>query len=287
MSDLINMDPALLTPAQCASAAEQRLLAVAFTLKTAQQLEKAMKAEKYTIPESLRKSLHTYSMLFLLSPHLSSFRGRVADAVINAMRELGFEGIPARHEIGNIDVVRAFINEKLTQDHYTIKKKLDGSVKPNSATANIGNLAHALCSKFNVPMTVELLARIALLRWSLGQHPDDEAEQFWLHVDHDIDEYRRSGGFKSPDTAGMNFRYLYDEDVKKYGDPTTTSVIIVPTSSITDNQYTIISKWAKTVNPPDDKKSNKRQRMDDGEDEVGGGGEPGSSGDGSNNGITE
>lgn len=44
------------------------------------------------------------------------------------MRELGFEGIPARHEIGNIDVVRAFINEKLTQDRYTIKKKVRSSV---------------------------------------------------------------------------------------------------------------------------------------------------------------
>ncbi|KAE9394550.1 hypothetical protein BT96DRAFT_998459 [Gymnopus androsaceus JB14] len=65
-----------------ASTAEQRLLAVAYTLKTAQQLEEAMKAERYTISDGLKKSLRTYAMLFIMSPHLSSFRGPVADTII-------------------------------------------------------------------------------------------------------------------------------------------------------------------------------------------------------------
>jgi len=68
--------------------------------------------------------------------------------------------------------------------------------------------------------------------------------------------------------SSRSFRYLYNEDVKKYGDPTTTSVVLVSTSAVTDNQHTVISKWAKTVEPPAEKKSNKRPRMDDGEDDA-------------------
>ncbi|KAE9393904.1 hypothetical protein BT96DRAFT_943560 [Gymnopus androsaceus JB14] len=119
-------------------------------------------------------------------------------------------------------------------------------------------------------MTVELLARVALLHWSLGQHPDAEAKLFWLSVDRDIDEYRGSSGFKNPDTVAMwlSFWYLYNKDVKKYGDPTTTSVVLVSTSAVTDNQHTVISKWAKTMEPPAEKKSNKCPCMDDGEDNA-------------------
>ena len=66
-----------------------------------------------------------------------------------------------------------------------------------------------------------------------------------------------------------SFQYLYHQDVAKYGDPTTTNIVLVSSPAITDNQYTVISKWAKTVEPPAEKKGNKRLRVDDGENDAG------------------
>ncbi|KAJ3711065.1 hypothetical protein C8R42DRAFT_648468 [Lentinula raphanica] len=100
-----------------ASAAEQWLLAVFYTLKTAEQLEKVTKAEKYTIPENLKSAMH----------------------------KIGHEGIPQSHEIGKLDIVHRALGNHLTQDRYNIKKRLDESLKSNSPTRNIALLACNIC----------------------------------------------------------------------------------------------------------------------------------------------
>ncbi|KAJ3965957.1 hypothetical protein EV361DRAFT_1037204 [Lentinula raphanica] len=260
-----------------ASPAEQRLLAVAYTLKTAQQLEKSMRSERIwgvslESPETgviflMKKTLRTYSMIFLTSPHLSSFRGPIADAIISALREIGFDNIPQAHEIAKLDIVRKVLNDHLTQDRYTIKKKLDASVKSESPTANIALLTRNICKKFGIAITIEIMSRIAFLRWSLRAHPDIEVEEFWIYVDRDLSEYRGAGGLKNPNVADMwqAFRFIYEEDVEMFGEPSVTDVQFVSAATLVGNQYTVVDRWARTVQPilnSADKGPNKRARTD-------------------------
>ncbi|KAH7875340.1 uncharacterized protein C8R40DRAFT_1069372 [Lentinula edodes] len=253
------------------SCAEQVILSAAFNLYNAQLLERLAKAEKYTISDGLKKILQNYSMVFLMNGHLSSYRGPIADALIGALREIGYEEIPRSHDIAKLNVIRRLCNEFLTQDRYNLKKKLDASVKPNALFANIALLAHTLCKKFNIPITIELLSRLAVLRWSLKQHPDANDEDFWPNVDNDIAQWRGPGGLKNPDNVAIwqMFKYIYENDTKEYGTPGSTDIIIISSSSLgNDNQRDIIDKWAKQVQPPSNTdKGRKRLRIDEDEPE--------------------
>ncbi|KAJ3870571.1 hypothetical protein F5051DRAFT_447483, partial [Lentinula edodes] len=253
------------------SRAEQVILSAAFNLYNAQLLERLAKAEKYTISDGLKKILRNYSMVFLMNGHLSSYRGPIADALIGALREIGYEEIPCSHDIAKLNVIRRLCNEFLTQDRYNLKKKLDASVKPNALFANIALLAHTLCKKFNIPITIELLSRLAVLRWSLKQHPDANDEDFWPNVDNDIAQWRGPGGLKNPDNVAIwqMFKYIYENDTKEYGTPGSTDIIIISSSSLgNDNQRDIIDKWAKQVQPPSNTdKGRKRLRIDEDEPE--------------------
>ncbi|KAJ3900466.1 hypothetical protein F5879DRAFT_1054104 [Lentinula edodes] len=260
------------------SRAEQVILSAAFNLYNAQLLERLAKAEKYTISDGLKKILRNYSMVFLMNGHLSSYRGPIADALIGALREIGYEEIPRSHDIAKLNVIRRLCNEFLTQDRYNLKKKLDASVKPNALFANIALLAHTLCKKFNIPITIELLSRLAVLCWSLKQHPDANDEDFWPNVDNDIAQWRGPGGLKNPDNVAIwqMFKYIYENDTKEYGTPGSTDIIIISSSSLgNDNQRDIIDKWAKQVQPPSNTdKGRKLLRIDEDEPEDEGEGSP-------------
>ncbi|KAF9070337.1 hypothetical protein BDP27DRAFT_1362629 [Rhodocollybia butyracea] len=195
---------------------ERMLILVMLSLNTAKLMEHNVKSEQYTISDGLKKTLRNYSMIFLLCAHLSSYRGPIADAIINALREIGHEEIPRAHEISKLDTVCRVVNDYLTQDRYNIKKKIKCSIKPDVPTQNIAILALKLVSKFNIPITVELLSHLAVLRWSLNDCPNVADEDFWLTADKNIAEWRGTGGLKNPNTLAMwrMFQYIYNEDTQ-------------------------------------------------------------------------
>ncbi|KDQ56514.1 hypothetical protein JAAARDRAFT_36008 [Jaapia argillacea MUCL 33604] len=85
----------------------------------------------YRIPSTLKKTIQDYSVAYILSPTVSSYRGADGpSAVLDAMRELNIAGLPPAKETGRCDVILAAIAKAQTDCRCSVKSKHTLSLKP-------------------------------------------------------------------------------------------------------------------------------------------------------------
>ncbi|THV01054.1 alpha/beta-hydrolase [Dendrothele bispora CBS 962.96] len=150
----------------CAASTEERqLMTAAWTLELLMKIDNATKTQSTTMSEKLQKDAREYAFLVLLSWKLSSYSGKVSDAVIQSMRDTGIRDVPPENETALLKELGTLISEKLTGDKCTIKKKIYDSLSPTSKHRNLALLTKAIIGQsHNVPLTVELYVRVAFLR---------------------------------------------------------------------------------------------------------------------------
>ncbi|THU88820.1 hypothetical protein K435DRAFT_781892, partial [Dendrothele bispora CBS 962.96] len=182
----------------CGLSLEERLLLhFVVGLKHAQILKKtANKSEDYKIPSALLTSLRSHAFMLLLSPKLVAYRGNIAKATVDAMREIGVSDIPAPHELGKLKIIQKAINDYLTDCRYQIKDKIAGDLKKKQKNrSNVATLTSKIIGEKSVTMTLALYRRISFLRFVAESYPEDfKGDGFWVKADTVIGEWREAAG---------------------------------------------------------------------------------------------
>ncbi|KAK7461416.1 hypothetical protein VKT23_008594 [Stygiomarasmius scandens] len=211
---------------------ERLLLDFIINLKQTQILWKTMnKSEEYKIPSALLTSLRSHAFMLLLSPRLVAYRGNIAKATIDAMREIGVSDIPAPHELGKLKIVQKAINDYLTDCRYQIKDKKNRS--------NVTILTSKIISEKSVSITLALYRRISFLRFVAKSYPEDfKGNGFWVKADTVIGEWQEAAEKDANKLLGF-FEFTYKEDCGNYGDPSQSGVVATPSAEIPAHQKVV------------------------------------------------
>ncbi|THU86068.1 hypothetical protein K435DRAFT_868668 [Dendrothele bispora CBS 962.96] len=242
---------------------ERLLLGFIVNLKHTQILKKTMnKSEDYRIPGALLTSLRSHAFMLLLSPRLVAYRGNIAKATVDAMRELGVSDIPAPHELGKLKIVQKGINDYLTDCRYQIKDKIAGDLKKKRKNrSNVATLTSKIIGEKSVTITLALYRRVSFLKTLKG-------DNFWVKADKVVGEWREAAGKDASKLLGF-FEFTYKEDCNNYGDPSQSGVIATPSAEIPAHQK-VIDEHAAKVKPPAPKASSKKRariEVDDSDEE--------------------
>ncbi|THU97831.1 hypothetical protein K435DRAFT_965259 [Dendrothele bispora CBS 962.96] len=217
----------------CAASSEERQLkTAAWMLELLMKLDNATKTQNETMSDKLQKDAREYAFYTLLSWKLSSYSGKVSDAVIHAMRDVGIRDVPPQNETALLRDLKTLINEKLTGDKSLLKKKIKDSLSPNSKYRNLALLTKNIIGNHNIPLTVELYIRIAFLR-SVAvaidmdpSHPGHrDGGKFWEEVDIALLDIRSA---KNADNVTGTFIQLYQNDIKTFGAPENSGLKVAP-----------------------------------------------------------
>ncbi|KZP30360.1 hypothetical protein FIBSPDRAFT_946085 [Athelia psychrophila] len=192
---------------------EHVTLLMATTLEVRDMLAaREVVAVEWKIPAQLKANIKLYSLAFLLSPLIKSYRGKAAESVLDVMRELHITELPPTKETGQITE----------------------SLKLDSATRNIAALTNTVIGKSRVKATLQLYICLAFIRFHVVNYPDIEDEHFWVRVDQTLEEWRK-------DTTEVelnqthNDMYLADKEL--YGDLSASEFRVTDISSIEGWQH--------------------------------------------------
>ncbi|KZP11280.1 hypothetical protein FIBSPDRAFT_962383 [Athelia psychrophila] len=209
---------------------EHVTLLMATTLEVRDMLAaREVVAVEWKIPAQLKANIKLYSLAFLLSPLIKSYRGKAAESVLDVMRELHITELPPTKETGQVETVLTSIGSALTGMRNVLKTKITESLKLDSATRNIAALTNTVIGKSRVKATLQLYICLAFIRFHVVNYPDIEDEHFWVRVDQTLEEWRK-------DTTEVelnqthNDMYLADKEL--YGDLSASEFRVTDISSI-------------------------------------------------------
>ncbi|PPQ96976.1 hypothetical protein CVT26_006432 [Gymnopilus dilepis] len=191
--------------------AEQRIAQFAISLEIRNIVQELKRDEEYKIPDDLKANIKNYSRAALLSPTITSYRGNIADTVIDAMGELNVHNLPDQSDSARVKKVLSEIGRVLTIYRSAMKNKLKASLELDSSTKNIADLTHALIG--DTPR--DCLAGDTSAEDAPATAASDD--QFWLMVDNTIEELRKA--CKTEKEIKDIFLLTYEEDKVKYGFP--------------------------------------------------------------------
>ncbi|KIM72049.1 hypothetical protein PILCRDRAFT_16488 [Piloderma croceum F 1598] len=136
---------------------------------------------------SPQNNLRVYANAFLLSPMISYYRGKLPEALIDALCELSIASLPPNKEAAQCKQVAAQIGKHLTTARNALKTQIKASVKDET---NLAVLASAIIGKSDIKPTVQLYMRLAFLRWHMLNFPNLPAEDWWFKVDDTLVKWR-------------------------------------------------------------------------------------------------
>ncbi|PPQ75334.1 hypothetical protein CVT26_015187 [Gymnopilus dilepis] len=243
--------------------AEQRIAQFAISLEIRAIVQELKRDEEYKIPDDfkiikspsllfLKANIKNYSRAAPLSPTITSYRGNIADTVIDAMGELNVHNLPDQSDSARVKKVLSEIGRVLTIYRSAMKNKLKASLEVDSSTKNIADLTHALIGDTPVQPTLDHYIRFAFLRDCLaGDASAEDApataasdDQFWLMVDNTIEELRKA--CKTEKEIKDIFLLTFEEDKSKYGAPETSGRKAVEQQALPQWQK-VVAKCVKGV----------------------------------------
>ncbi|KAJ7203368.1 hypothetical protein GGX14DRAFT_570243 [Mycena pura] len=199
---------------------ERDAMTTLWVLNTNEKLDKFMvaKTEDYKPSDALVKIIRKYGWALVLLSNIHYYAGTLEDAIIAAMRESDVKELPEEDSLEHSELVK-FIGGELTTIKYITKKAVIDSLEKKSDIRNIAKLTEALLHHAKqVPVTFGLYMRIAFMRHHVLQnHPN---KSFWYKLDDDLQDLRK----ETPEDFIAALRYVYDEDVKQFGDPQVTGI---------------------------------------------------------------
>ncbi|GJJ07872.1 hypothetical protein Clacol_002078 [Clathrus columnatus] len=156
-------------------------------------------AQVYVIPHDLIANLQAYTWKLGLSPHLKEYQASWASIVIAAMREARVAQLPPTTDEGQNATISSKVNDIATKFRHYLQDTLAVSIGFNKENKTISSgpkmhittLARTLSSKCSIAITVELLRRLAVLRFICYSYHQrhSEKDDFWAHVDKQLFRY--------------------------------------------------------------------------------------------------
>ncbi|KAK7449319.1 hypothetical protein VKT23_013462 [Stygiomarasmius scandens] len=260
----------------CATSSLEERLLLHFVsgVKQREMLKKKFGSEQYIIPGTLKATLRANAFLLLLSPKLTCYHGKLANAVINATREIGCHELPAVHDTGKLQVIEKDLKKHFADLRYTLKDKIRTSLSRKKKRDIASLTVDIIGDKRSLSPTLALFRRVALLRAYVSEKkkdlkPEDRKKDFWARVDEGIQKWRGMVNGNA-DKLLEFFEATYREDVAKYGDPAKSGVVTIKMSEVPSHQQIIDNHAAKVqyVGSDDDdddgdSRPRKRQRVED------------------------
>ncbi|GJE86661.1 hypothetical protein PsYK624_027420 [Phanerochaete sordida] len=168
--------------------------------------------------EELIANIRSYSMGVLLSSRLSSYKGTVPNNYVAAIIKRFLFDLPADIERnrGRWGKVIGAIKDELTEARSQIKKDLVAGTPTDKAASehlNIYELTTGLCEGTSCEASVELCARVALLRKTYRKNP---GRDFWNAVDKELEKLRTKAA-GNPAKITKLFRKILKQDRETYG----------------------------------------------------------------------
>ncbi|KAF8874152.1 hypothetical protein CPB84DRAFT_1853725 [Gymnopilus junonius] len=217
---------------------EERLaIHFALTVSNNDLLQRLTKPENWTLSEDLKKNVSIFVKAFLLSPKVTSYRGNSADLILTTMRDANVSGIPSESDLVPTKELLSTIGSALTTFWNTMKTKIKASTIEKHKLTNVADLAHDLISNTCIPLTLQLLVRLAWLHFYIKRFIDQNKADTWAEVDKALEKIRKRA--QTEEELSEFFTNYYTEDKKKYGDPATTKHEIMKPRNI--------PSWIKTI----------------------------------------
>ncbi|EAU83846.1 hypothetical protein CC1G_09515 [Coprinopsis cinerea okayama7 len=171
----------------------------------------------YTISPGLQNNIKAYCTAVLLSPELSTYKGKVPRNRVMAIIHHYKLEIPANidHDKQITQTIYQAITDELTQIRSKIKKAIAASIKPTKGakTQSVYELAIELVKDTQCEVTVRLAARVALLR---RVYSEDATESYWDSVNQRLELVLTKAGGDATKVHRALAGYL-ESDRKKYG----------------------------------------------------------------------
>ncbi|KAJ7195189.1 hypothetical protein GGX14DRAFT_575723 [Mycena pura] len=176
--------------------------------------------------KNLMTNINAYAIAILLSPRLSAYKGDVAKDILMDILEKNPEYIPVGTFKSHAERLKllAVVGAALTQMRSNIKKAIEASLGvdkkdhkknplPPAEHNNIFELCQVLVKGTQCSVTIELCARVALMRANY-----DKTEKMWNKLDAELDRLRKAA---NGDVRKLNraFRRALDNDRNGHGNP--------------------------------------------------------------------
>ncbi|KAJ6570350.1 hypothetical protein B0H10DRAFT_1840288, partial [Mycena sp. CBHHK59/15] len=221
---------------QTGSSDERQAILFAYILELIDLGRKNDKAEAWTISPGLSVSviISHLPFFFVFSPTTTAYRGlKSAEHLVKAMRECKVADLPNEEETTQNEIVVVKVRGKMTYHRNVLKTKVCTAM-PNPQYCA---LANKVLSGTTIKPTVQFYQRLAFLRWCVREYPNLPEDDYWPKVDEIINTYRTD--CQSKIELDSVFNAIYEDDKRKYGDPSETDFT---TEDIQADQ-----KWQVTV----------------------------------------
>ncbi|KJA14957.1 hypothetical protein HYPSUDRAFT_149710, partial [Hypholoma sublateritium FD-334 SS-4] len=170
-------------------------------------------APPYQLSEELKTNINNYSVAVMLSVNVSAYKGGVPrNHVLDILKRYRFDLPPGiEHDLANWEKISAYVSYALTQTRSKVKKAIRESIKANT---NIFTLSQAIVQSTPCRTTVQLCARVALMR---AIHEEcNGGEKYWNLIDARL-EFIRSRAGSSASKMAKAFNEVLRLDRAKYG----------------------------------------------------------------------
>ncbi|KAF4584013.1 hypothetical protein EYR40_002511 [Pleurotus pulmonarius] len=202
------------------------------------------RVEEWKVSENLKKSITTFAKGIILSPTITMYRGNgPAEKVLHAMQTLGIRDMPHPDDLSNMQKVLTEIRHQLTIARNLVKTRICDSIEEDSATRNIGDLAMALTAGTPIQPTVQLLVRLAFLRWHAVSYASLDETQWWPRVDDTLKTWRSTCPTELLLTKAFN--KMFDDNKLTYGNPTESELQMVNIRDLPNIQSAIDREASK------------------------------------------
>ncbi|OJT12656.1 hypothetical protein TRAPUB_10799 [Trametes pubescens] len=134
------------------------------------------------------------------------------------MWQFNLSGLPPPYETGRCAIIEACIGKAMTDCRHHIKTKVNESLKADARAKDIASLAAQIIGRSRIKPTAALYMRLANICWAITQLPGKFSEDaFWVKFDAILEGQRAK--YTEPGHLYTAVKKLYDDDVKKFGEP--------------------------------------------------------------------
>ncbi|KAF8499408.1 hypothetical protein JB92DRAFT_3124923 [Gautieria morchelliformis] len=185
------------------------------------QLVAALKSRKKYTPNCAalldswaesQTNIKKYTNCIILSPKLTAYRGNIALAVLNTMRELNIHDLPAAQHEDRIQAVITEISTEATTARNMVKKHVLESLVPTGKHRHISDLCHAMIKKSmtGLAMTTYTQVRMAFIRTVIRETGD--AKDTWELIDKRLREWEEWNPTTEKFQEAMKINYHLDQE---------------------------------------------------------------------------
>ncbi|KAF8514685.1 hypothetical protein JB92DRAFT_3115469 [Gautieria morchelliformis] len=188
------------------------------------QLVAALKSRKKYTPNCAalldswaesQTNIKKYTNCIILSPKLTAYRGNIALAVLNTMRELNIHDLPAAQHEDRIQAVITEISTEATTARNMVKKHVLESLVPTGKHRHISDLCHAMIKKSMTGLAMTTYTQVRMAFIPHGIHfirETGDAKDTWELIDKRLREWEEWNPTTEKFQEAMKINYHLDQE---------------------------------------------------------------------------